>query len=75
MRKDDITPRPNAALIQEEAWALYGRRLTRERAEEIASEVDRYNEAIRRIAEGQGLHDEPGSFLESLLRLRAQELG
>jgi hypothetical protein len=64
----------NASRIQEEALRAYGRELSQERALEIAEEIRRYEEAIQRVAQSQGLNDEPASFVETLVRLRIVEI-
>jgi hypothetical protein len=71
MNQDEQPLSLSAELIQQEAMRQYGRRLSRERALEIADEIKRYERAIRKIATAQELNNEPSGFLETLVRLRA----
>jgi hypothetical protein len=71
MNEDEQPLSISAELIQQEAMRQYGRRLSRERALEIADEIKRYEQAIRKIAAAQELNNEPSGFLETLVRLRA----
>jgi hypothetical protein len=71
MNEDEQPLSLSAEQIQQEAMRQYGRRLSRERALEIADEIERYERAIRKIAAAQELNNEPSGFLETLVRLRA----
>jgi hypothetical protein len=57
-------------LIQEEAEQKHGLKLTAERAEELAQEVDRLNTATAEAAKSIDLNDDPTVFTATLRKMR-----
>ena len=57
-------------VIAQEARRLHGIRRSAERDAEIASEVERLNDAVREAAAELGFDDQPGDFLALLVALR-----
>lgn len=57
-------------LIRQEAEQKHGIKLTAERAEELAQEVDRLNTATAEAAKAIDLNDDPTVFTAVLRRLR-----
>ena len=57
-------------LIREEAEQKHGIKLTEERAEELAQEVDRLNAATTEAAKSIDLNDDPTVFTAVLRKLR-----
>jgi hypothetical protein len=68
---DNDVLRLRAVQLQLEARTLYGREISVDRARELIAELTRYEQAITSLAQTQDLEDEPGSFLEVLVRLAA----
>ena len=60
-----------AIQLQLDARMLYGREISVDRARELIAELTSYEQAVTSLAQTQDLEDEPGSFLEILVRLAA----
>ena len=57
--------------IQAEARRSYGRTISSERAQELLTELERYEQTISALDRGQSFEAEPSSFMEALIRLAA----
>ena len=60
----------NGKLILDEAEQKHGIKLTTERADELAQEVDRLNTATAEAAKAIDLNDDPTVFVATLRKLR-----